>query len=169
MSTKHETEIMDAMCLIECLDFGDCKELYKSWDHGIYEFRDRVAILATFAHECWKITTDDDQIHYCFDSEFCPEWLARFQRLGMESPEFLTVATGRRFAREMRNEKAEAERGREPVTLARSDFAFLVELAEIRRDQWQGETGLCEYYESSNDERETMANLITELLTRVTS
>lgn len=167
MSTKHETEIMDAMCLIECLDFGDCKELYKNWNHGIYEFRDRVAMIAEFSHECWKLITGDDEIHCCFDSEFCPEFLARWMRHGIETTEFINVATGRRFAREMKADIIAAERGREPVTISRSDFAFLVELAEIRRDQWKGETGLCEYYESDTSERETMVSLITELLERV--
>lgn len=156
--SDNDTKMIDAMCLIECLDFGDCKELYKTWDHGIYEFRDRVSILAEFAHECWSSVSVDGSI--CFDSEFCPEWLAGFMRLGMYDTEFLTVATGRRIAREIKSD-------RDGVTISKSDLNHLIELAEIRRDMWNGEP--CDISDGDSIETKSFhVGLISELIDRVT-
>lgn len=68
---------MDAMCLVECVYWGEReKTLYdECWEHGIYEFRQRCWELAEYTHSAWNYVSDRTDF-CCFDSMFCPELIA---------------------------------------------------------------------------------------------
>ncbi len=102
--------MVDAQCLIECVFWGVCKALYgDKWEDGIYQFRDRVNVLATFASQCWKHSTIDGELFCDFDAEWCDKWLAMWMEDGLENIEGLRVDRGLIYADRIRQELIKGE------------------------------------------------------------
>ena len=134
-TTDEHTRAIDALCLVECVWYGEGEKLYRDWDHGIYEFRDLCWRAAQWTHSAWERTRDRlGEDRWEFDAEWCPElvnWLLRNETI-LRDPYKLSCYTIQHFvdelidaeekaAREVRKSRLEAQ------ILDRQNEIFLLE------------------------------------------
>ena len=72
-TTDEHTKALDAICLAECVWWGEGEELYRNWEHGIYEWRDLCYRVATWTHNAWEhLRSFSGECEWEIDTEFCP-------------------------------------------------------------------------------------------------